>query len=191
MNVFFRITSYIVRYINRCIYYITILIMLLFISCSKHTVVKEYFDNGFLEEVYQIKGKKYDGVYLSFYKNGMLRADGQYHNNEMNGKWFYYYLNGQILAKQIFNKGNLLEINAWNKDGTQILDNGTGIIILYYSDGDTMSLFNYQDNVKHGVGFTWYDNGRKATEFHYKNGKPTGIWYHWDNQGELIEKEKF
>lgn len=52
--------------------------------------------------------------------------------------------------------------------------------------GNTLSVINKHDGVRHGVSTFWYENGNKWKEINYWKGDPDGISRLWSSEGDLI-----
>lgn len=52
--------------------------------------------------------------------------------------------------------------------------------------GNTLSVINKCDGVRHGVSTFWYENGNKWKELSYWKGDPDGISRLWSSEGNLI-----
>ncbi|RPH31200.1 MAG: toxin-antitoxin system YwqK family antitoxin [Bacteroidales bacterium] len=172
--------------------YLLYLTLGLFILSSCETQVhRDYYSDGTLKEEYCIRKGKFTGKYKAFYQDGKPHAIGEYRKGKMTGLWQYYYSDGKTQSIQKFTNGKATSIDFWDKDGTQVIKDGTGVAKLYDSSGLIESIMSYKDNVFHGKCETWFPNGIKATELYYEDGKPKGTWRYWNENGELIKTEKY
>ena len=56
-------------------------------SCDNRKVIKEYFSNGHIKEVYTQMNGKFDGLYKSYYENGQIMTEGEFAKNTMVNEW--------------------------------------------------------------------------------------------------------
>lgn len=118
----------------------------LFGKQNKTTLKKTYYDNGNVQEEYEVnkKGERH-GITKLYHENGQLQVelifangiqdDGEiisYHDNgvkarqvirlrsEFNGEYFEWHKNGQLKLEGIYNNGNPTIIKQWSKDGLLI-----------------------------------------------------------------------
>jgi len=160
-------------------------------SCDSKEIRTTLYENGTLKEQYTVRNGEYDGVFKSLYSNGLPRAKGQFKNGEMDGEWRYYFPEGNIQSIQKFDDGTLIDLNAWDKQGVKIVDNGYGSAVMFYENGDTMSLAHFADNKMHGSYEVWFENGQKNFEQYYEFDKPVGVWLYWDEQGKLTDSQEY
>lgn len=159
-------------------------------ACSKEEVKKEFYKNGQLKEVTTYKGHQLYGPYEAFYENGQIRAKGSYEEGKMVGTWKYWYENGLQMSEGTYKGNQLVNLQAWDKEGNQTIKDCTGIAILYYPDGSPMSQVSYKDCLMHGEWITWFEGGQEESRIYYERGIPTGVWRFWNPDGTLQKAEK-
>jgi antitoxin component YwqK of YwqJK toxin-antitoxin module len=101
------------------------------------------------------------------------------------GDWLEYYDNGSKKLEAHYVKGECLLKNHWNREGEQILKDGTGVFI---SEGKVKKLEQeFKDYKKHGIQKT-YVNGILSLYQEMSNGKANGVTRSYYENGN-IEKE--
>jgi len=84
-----------------------------------------------------MKGKyisdRKDGDFTFYYENGNVKSKGKYENDHRVGYWEYYYndnkLKQKVLFPQIAIKKEISVVEYYDKDGNQVIKNGSGIWI--------------------------------------------------------------
>lgn len=169
---------------TRIVLLLCLFISFSFLSCKreKHT---EYHENGNLKSVFYTRNHKFVGKTVGYYENGFILEEGQFMFNRQFGLWINYYPNGDVMCRRRYLFGKLVSINAWAKDGTQTIVDGTGIMTGYYKSGMVSCISSYKNNRLDGEVSSWYENGFKELESFYKYGVPVGVTKHWNEKGEL------
>jgi antitoxin component YwqK of YwqJK toxin-antitoxin module len=168
-----------------------ILVLAFLSSCDSKEIHTTYYENGTLLEQYTMRNGEYDGAFKSLYSNGVPSAIGKFKNGATDGEWQYFFPDGKVQSIQKFDKGTLINLNAWDKQGVKIVDDGYGTAVLFYENGDTMSICHFVDNKQHGKNEAWFENGKKNFEQYYEFDKPVGVWLFWDEQGKLIVRKEY
>jgi len=129
-----------------------VLLILIIFSCinksNKIEIVKTYYEDGSLSEVYQVKSKFKDGLYLKYFSNGNLQIKCFYKNGLKNGKNYSYFTKDWKINESEYRNDTLI-----NED------------ITYYYDGKIK--FYYFRNIKGEICYyVKYDvYGNKIDEF--------------------------
>ena len=63
---------------------------------------EEYYSNGNLKSVTEIKGGKADGLHKEFYESGEFFGGGKFKNGKAEGEWKSYHENGEIKSKRTY-----------------------------------------------------------------------------------------
>jgi hypothetical protein len=120
------------------------------------------------------ESKIHNGYFYYFHPNGVLDAFGKYVNGKKDGLWLHYYPNGMSLDSCVYSNGNIIgtslswHLNGYLKDSTVINEDGKGVEV------------------------TWFDNGNLASAgFLVKNTKPYGTWKYYHKNGQLSSKETY
>lgn len=129
----------------------------------------------------------------TFYKNGKLKqVEFKNLQGKRIGSYLHYWNNGQKRLEAEDASGKTLLHNFWDKNGNQLLKNGTGVYFtekLVKSDNVIRKRFEYQyeNYVLSGVTKEFHNRVLIRT-IEYHNGKRHGITRLYNKQGELIEE---
>lgn len=77
------------------------------------------------------------------------------------------------------------------EEATYLNDTLHGLRVLYYENGDTMSVEHYSKGLFEGWFRSYHENGRLALEGLYENNAMTGIWKRYYPDGQLMEEVTF
>ncbi len=167
----------------------TLMLLNLFFSCdnAKRELHVEKYANGNLKhKVWTVDGLP-DGKEIFYYENGQLYFESEQKMGKMIGTANYYYSNGKIMMiVESSDDGDILNINAWDKEGNQVVTNGNGTFTTYYDNGNPEKSISYKDCKLHGKFIEWHPNGLKSKEINIIDGNPEGEGKMWDENGELI-----
>ena len=153
-----------------------------------------YYDSGELRyQGYFQDGKEY-GLFTYYYKSGNVDTELFYSVPGRSAKARIYYSSGHIKALGVYcgkircdlweffdNTGNIMS-KEYYVDGDLHGD------VIYYINGKMVESFEYVQNQKHGVSFTFYDSGAIKTMSKYRKDKLHGEFSFFDRKGNLIEK---
>ena len=174
------------KYIEKIVVVLTVFI---FASCTsdahKVDVHREYYSSGALKAEYHMKNNKFDGIYKAFYESGVILATGQYKNGKRTGLWYNYHSNGKILSIEKLNNEHLISFDGWDKNGVQMVKDGTGTAKFYYDNGQIKSIQSFKNGHFCGKWESWFPNGVKESETYFGNNGPIKALL-WNEQGELI-----
>ncbi len=67
----------------------------------------------------------------------------------------------------------------------------TGIVKMFYPNGNLMIEETYKDGKKEGLSKLYYENGNLKIEGTYKDGKPEGLWKGYYPNGNLKAEETY
>lgn len=81
------------------------------------SVILKKYENGNIASIQEIKNKKFNGLYESWWRNGNRRAQGWFINGRENGDYFAWYNSGQQSSVVNFELDKILECSLWNKAG--------------------------------------------------------------------------
>lgn len=120
---------------------LALITILLIISCKRKEI--DYYPNGNVKMIAEVKKGKRDGVLKEFYPNGSIKSEGEWKDGVVNGKIYHYRIDSTIESVSNWLDGKL--------DGTTKH---------FYADGAIKSVSLYVQNVK------------IQTTIHYPNGTP-------------------
>ena len=159
---------------------------------------KEYYENG------QLKEEHYENLHrettIKYFENGEIDSQAHFINGKREGinihhsdwdkehKIISNYQNGLKHGKEeiyhYFNNKMYLMVEVCYKEGKLEGDYKT-----YYPNGKSLTIGQYEDNLKKGKWIDYYENGNIKTEGNYKNGKIEGtVIYYYENGN--IEQER-
>ena len=91
-----------------------------------------FYETGELKQEIEYKNGIEDGSFKLFHENGRIAIQCTYIKGEIVGRFIEYYEDGRLkqVTEYVNNKGYFVDF--WDKDGKQLLINGTGKIIAEY-----------------------------------------------------------
>lgn len=129
-----------------------------------------YFDNGFIKaKGLYLNGKK-SGTWLYFFKDGNKKQESYYVNDALNGIVTNFHKNGTVQSTLKYDeKGNLVSpISCFDKNGIQILKDGSGMLIELDVEGNITMKSLYRNGCRDGLTTWYYANGQIDSEILYK-----------------------
>ncbi|EGD6462202.1 hypothetical protein IAJ26_004673, partial [Salmonella enterica] len=76
------------------------------------------YENRNIASIQEIKNKKFNGLYESWWRNGNRRAQGRFINGREDGDYFIWYKNGNKYFSGSMRDGKLDGVfNTWFADG--------------------------------------------------------------------------
>lgn len=97
-----------------------------------------------------------------------------------------------ISALVQYENGKVLLGLSWKPDGVKCshssLENGEGILIIYYDSGERQLEESYRSGMLNGLSTRFYKNSQKEEENFYLNGRLHGQRVSWHNNGQKIEQ---
>ena len=137
----------------------------------------QYYESGKL----MIKSFFYLGVkdsgYTSYFENGNVAEIGNYKKGEKHGVWEYWYVDSSLKKVAVYDSlGNEKVASYWDKDRKQTVQEGTGVVSSFYSNGVLKSQFTYVDSVLSGPFVQNKKSNKPLTIGEYFTGKKHGTW---------------
>lgn len=136
-------------------YYISILITLFFVSCTKEIVITE---DQLPEDVFYLSQeiKPYTGKCLIYYKDTeQVKEELHFKNGILEGKRLAFYQNGSIKTKGFYIDGKMTGLwSGWDKKGNRIFeveyynDSLEGKCKLWSESGKIIRSGTYKSNIK-------------------------------------------
>jgi TonB family protein len=87
--------------------------------------VNDFYVDGFLkmEGTYSdIKNETKEGEFKFYFPYNVIESQGFYHENALDGEWNYYCNSGSLSATEIYAKGNRVNENYFNENGSILKD---------------------------------------------------------------------
>jgi len=119
-------------------------------------------------------GRKYSGVYISYYQDGVKEAVYSIEEGLENGSVEFYYPTTEIMEQGGFKDG--LKHGKW---------------VRWSVKGNKLAEANYNKGKKDGKWLIWDELGIKRYEMYYTNGTKTGTWVMWDEKGQIANKKEY
>jgi len=119
-------------------------------------------------------GKKYTGVYISYYQDDVKQVVYSIKNGVEDGSVEFYYPTTEIMEQGSFKGG--LKHGKW---------------VRWSVNGNKLAEASYNKGKKHGKWLIWDDLGIKRYEMYYTNGAKTGTWMMWDQKGQISNQKKY
>ncbi len=140
--------------------------------------VKEYYQTGYLKEIFHYSGNKPEGCARRFYYDGQIWEDMNFKNGKLDGPCLMYYMSGVLWNESFYSAGKLegvcktfyengeLEILASYSNGQ--LD---GEYKMFYNNGNLMEVSTFRNNVREGFFTRFYDSGEVELIDEYSKGE--------------------
>ena len=163
-----------------------------------------------------------DGIKISdwkykyeYFDNGQVKKESSFQDGKEDGESTTWFEDGEKREEGIWQEGEYLITNRWNKNGNHIIKNGQGRIkgknkeglVLYekefvdgklefqwdnvheyYDNGQLQSETGFSDSVKHGRYSKWFEDGKIKEQGKHRDGKPYGFYELWIKDGQKREE---
>ena len=116
---------------------------------------------------------------------GKNTAEFFYHLGLQDGPFVRWHANGQESCRGIVQDGNSLLTDAWDLEGNPTLVNGSGWLLLFFSDGTEREVIPYEQGVLEGQKACWHSNGQKKSEIIFIEGIKHGLEKEWHENGNI------
>ncbi len=117
-----------------------------------------FYKNGNIEQKVSLKNEKPHGPMLTYYEAGNLRLESSYNEGVREGRYIRYHLTGGVAEESYFKNGIQDSVSRYwdNVYGTLMkevyykMGKKEGAWITYNEKGDTITIFNYKNDVLNG-----------------------------------------
>ncbi len=161
---------------------------------------RHYFPSGVLRatNLYSMNGRVAHN--WTFFENGTLMAGGKYVGQQKDSTWLYYSdTSGNLVLEENYKAGQLHGLtNSYFPDSGELHETlhywegeRHGPWNKYFSDGSSMLKANYIHDILDGEITYYYPDGSVKVIGTYAAGIRVGVWKTYDENGQLIEEEKF
>ena len=150
-----------------------------------------------------------------YYDSGQIKNESSFQGGQEDGESTAWFENGDKREEGVWQEGEYLITNRWNKNGNLIITNGEGRIagknieglVLwekefvggklefqwdnvheYYDNGQLKSETGYSENEKHGRYSVWYEDGQIKENGKNSYGVPYGFYELWLEDGQKREE---
>jgi antitoxin component YwqK of YwqJK toxin-antitoxin module len=106
------------------------------------------YESGQIKRIGRYRNDKKHGQWVFFFENDIVKWIGNYDDGSEFGIWKEWYESGQLKEECKYLNGEKYALNFWDKEGNQILIDGTGYTVEEYgsSDADVYKHY-YKDGV--------------------------------------------
>ncbi|MGV3637194.1 MAG: DMP19 family protein [Flavobacteriales bacterium] len=140
---------------------------------------------------------KRSGTCVEYHPNGAMKERSTFiSNTERIGLWEKWWDNGTPQLKAEFKNGAMLLHGCWDRDGAQLLKDGTGLHVNEFEmdSFDEVDRYRYEssykDHVRHGTSRSFLNGVLQLTE-EYHEGLAHGPTRHFDDEGNVTEEKFF
>lgn len=147
-----------------------------------HGLVRDYFLNTKVQMKGEYKEDLRDGVFRYYTENNTYDAAGVYRKNFKVGKWQYFHKNGQM-SQEVRYQDKAYLVNAWSKDGIQLVKEGNGEIKEYYENGILSKYEVYKEGLQDSISYGYHADGTPYYKELYEKGDLIqGVSYSINNE---------
>lgn len=136
------------------------------IACKD--VKREYYPNGKIKYVVEVKDEKKEGEFMKYYPSGILEMEGTFLNDKREGIFKSYFGSG-VLKSEGFYKNGL----------------GSGLMKEYYENGKLKLSSEVINGKQNGISKSYFENGKLNNECEFKNGITNGFYKEYFINGKL------
>lgn len=142
-----------------------------------------YYRNGHIKTTYNYINGQLNGKVYKYNEEGVLRSIENYKNDEIADTVWLFHENGQMKFIKILNPEYDAQIpedlnkeyfllSAWDEEGNQQVENGTGRFIQFRENGLKELQIDYEDGVPHGEWIRYAPKKRRiASKMTFKEGR--------------------
>jgi antitoxin component YwqK of YwqJK toxin-antitoxin module len=142
------------------------------------------YESGTILQQGYFKRNLRDSIWNVYYEDGTKMSSGMMKENSPDGKWFYYYPDGHISEEMNYHSETRVSIlNAFDKDGNQMVVDGNGIYKTFTGDGQILQVGEVKNGKKTGIWKSFYYNGKIREEGQYEN-EIYKLVNSWDPEGK-------
>lgn len=129
-----------------------------------------------------------------YYDSGQIKNESSFQGGQEDGESTAWFENGDKREEGVWQEGEYLITNRWNKNGNLIITNGEGRIAGKNIEGLVLwekefvgGKLEFQWDNKH----EYFDNGQLKSETGYFEDKKHGLYKTWFENGQLKEQGKY
>ena len=183
-------------------------------NAQTETGRKEVIINDSVKFVFTLKKGILQGPAFVYYPDGRIKAKGEFCENLMSGKWVLFSNDGKMRVYLSFHEYGKIKLRRIRKSFLRnpvrsgngsfefhLFDTRYGIVSykngmkhgkseIFYADGSSAAVLNYQDGLFDGE-CTWIKTDGRTLEAKYDSGKPIGVWEYQTVNGDIYNKKDF
>lgn len=174
--------------------FITLSVILIYLSSSVNGDVTHYYPNGNVEYTGKIDKGVETGKWEYLYIDGGVRYYGEYKNGKEEGIWILNYESGKVNTISNYRNGLLdgsvvsyYESGATHDSSQFVMGRLQGSYVSYYESGKTMTTGNHKRDFQSGEWVSYYENGNISLKNAFEDGQISGISTTYDSLGNAIE----
>ncbi|MCW5910362.1 MAG: rhomboid family intramembrane serine protease [Cyclobacteriaceae bacterium] len=132
--------------------------------------VRDYYNSGEVQMKGAYTDGRRDGVFLYYSDHSTYESAGRYNKEIPVGKWERFHRNGKLNSEEYFEPEYFMK-NMWDSVGTPLVQNGEGMVKLYYGNGALSEQGEYRNGKKEGRWMGYHANGQTYFEEYFNNGQ--------------------
>lgn len=154
-----------------------------------HGEVVLFYPNGKKRQQGYFTLNRQDSVYTEWYETGHLKVEGSYQLDQPVGEWKYYYRDGRLISVEEIEGDQNLVLSFFLPDEkhTQLITNGIGELVTYYTTGQVKEWYNYEAGLKNGPCEEYSIYGYPLLKGFFKDAEKDSTWTYYYYKG-AIEK---
>ncbi len=156
---------------------------------------KEFYGNGKIKsfETYNSSGELY-GLCKKYHPNGQLKEIGYFLKDKKVAEWLYFNEDRELVKACFFN--SKIQPEGWRYDQLMfankcIMDEQNGLLNMYYSNNQLLSIGKYRKGYREGCWRYYYDNGTLKAKGRYHHWQKNGRWKEYYEDGSLKRSAKY
>ncbi|ECC1695672.1 hypothetical protein DPB93_25690 [Salmonella enterica subsp. salamae] len=136
------------------------------------SVILKKYENGNIASIQEIKNKKFNGLYESWWRNGNRRAQGWFINGRENGDYFAWYKNGSKYFSGSMRGGK-----------------SDGVFNTWFADGKIRNQGIFLNGIRIGQWKSWYNSGQQSSVVNFELDKILECSL-WNKAGKIVYQGK-
>ena len=171
-----------------------------FLNDRPQGIFRYYDESGRLKATNSFDHTGRKAWHRAFDSTGFLLAEGIYLNQKKDSVWTYYSAaDSAVIAREAyqFDQKHGLSVTYYPQSGQPaeelFYENGKlqGVWNKYFDVGTLMTSGFYENDKLNGPFTTYHPNGQVSISGQYENDLQYGIWEFFDEDGNLINTEKY
>ena len=146
-----------------------------------------YYPNGKKRQQGYFKYDKQDSVYREWYETGNLKMEGTYINGVEIGHWKHYYVDGTLKSVEEIKGEDRYVWEFYLRDSlhTQLIKEGNGELVSYFTTGQVKEWYNYKNGLKDGPFEEFSIYGYTVLKGNFEEGLKSGKWEYAYYTGDI------
>jgi antitoxin component YwqK of YwqJK toxin-antitoxin module len=157
----------------------------LYVDNRKHGKTASYFENGKKSSEVFFERDREHGPATYWFENGNKFMEGSFENGVKTGIWKTYFENGKLNSETRYENSKEFIISLWDKDGVQLVKDGSGSIVSNYDNQQKRSEGKIRNGQNDGAWNYWFENGSVSEQGIFDKGVYT-LLNSWDDKGKVM-----